>query len=198
VMSRAELTEAFTPERILKKSSVFDLDKLAWLNGRHLAETPSDQLLRGVRDRLEGAPGADGELLSDDAWLSTLVDLVKVRARTVDDMADQARPFVCEPLAYDDQAVAKHWAKDPAETRARLEAVASLLREAEWTETALESGLRDLAEGMGVGAGKLIHPLRVALTGQMTSPGIFEVLVLLGRSRALARVEQSLERVRAL
>ena len=198
VMSRAELTEAFTPERILKKSSVFDLDKLAWLNGRHLAETPSAHLLQGLRDRLEDAPGAVAEYLSDDVWLTGLADLVKVRARTVDDMADQARPFVCEPLAYDDQAVAKHWAKDPAQTLERLGAVASMLREAEWSETALEEGLRDLAEGMGVGAGKLIHPLRVALTGQMTSPGIFEVLVLLGQGRALARVDQALHRVRAL
>ena len=198
VMGRAELTEAFSTDRILKKSSVFDLDKLSWLNGRHLAETPSAQLVSRVRERLAGAEGADGALLADDAWLSSLVDLVKVRARTVDEMAEQARPFVCDPLTFDEQAVAKHCAKDPAETLARLTSVASMLRDAEWNEAALEEALRSLAEATGVGAGKLIHPLRVALTGQMTSPGIFEVLVLLGRPRALARVEEGLARVGAL
>jgi glutamyl-tRNA synthetase len=198
VMGRAELTQAFSPERILKKSSVFDLDKLSWLNGRHLAQTPATDLVPMVRDRLAGAAGADLDLLADDAWLSRLVDLVKVRARSVDDMADQARPFVCDPVILDEQAVAKHWAKDPAETLTRLEGVAAMLRETEWNETALEAALRELAEGMGVGAGKLIHPLRVAITGQMTSPGIFEVLVVLGRVRAMARVEQAVRSVRAL
>ncbi|HSG06713.1 MAG TPA: glutamate--tRNA ligase family protein, partial [Longimicrobiales bacterium] len=198
VMSRSELLAAFTPERILKKSSVFDLDKLAWLNGRHLAETPAARLLPKVRERLPEAVGADADRLADDAWLSTLVDLVKVRARTVHDMADQAKPFVFEAIAYDEQAVAKQWAKDPAETLARLEAMASMLRQVEWSGSELEAGLRALAERVGVGAGKLIHPLRVALTGQMTSPGIFEVLLLLGRDRALARVEAAAARVRAL
>lgn len=198
VMGREELIQAFTAERILKKSSVFDLDKLSWLNGRHLAETPAVDLLPRVRQRLAGFGGVVDGLLADDVWLSSLVDLVKVRARTIDEMAEQARPFVCEPLTFDEQAVAKHWAKDPAETLVRLDAVASMLREAEWNEVALEEGLRALAETTGVGAGKLIHPLRVALTGQMTSPGIFEVLVLLGRPRAMARVEQGSATVRAL
>jgi len=198
VMERAELIQAFTPERILKKSSVFDLDKLSWLNGRHLAQTPAAALVPKLRRRLENADGASAALLADDAWLSHLVDLVKVRARTVDEMAEQAKPFVCEPLTFDEAAVAKHWAKDPAATMVRLEALASMLRETEWTESALEAALRELAQSMEVGAGKLIHPLRVAVTGQMTSPGIFEVLVLLGRARALGRVESAVRSVGAL
>ncbi|HKJ02622.1 MAG TPA: hypothetical protein VJ997_09210, partial [Longimicrobiales bacterium] len=114
------------------------------------------------------------------------------------EMAEQAKPFVCEPLTFDEAAVAKHWAKDPAATMVRLEALASMLRETEWTESALEAALRELAQSMEVGAGKLIHPLRVAVTGQMTSPGIFEVLVLLGRARALGRVESAVRSVGAL
>lgn len=198
VMSRAELVEAFSSERILKKSSVFDLEKLSWLNGRYLAETPNTELLGKVRAHLADVPGADPTLLADDDWLGALVDLVKVRARTVDDMADQGRPFVTVEVAYDPQAVAKHWAKDSAETVTRLEAVASVLREVEWNELALEEAIRGLAEGLGLSAGKLIHPLRVALSGQMSSPGIFEVLVLLGRDRSLARVERAVALVRAM
>jgi glutamyl-tRNA synthetase len=195
VMSAAELVEAFTPERILKKSSVFDLEKLSWLNGRHLAETPTASLLQRVRTRLGGAEGADAHRLSDDAWMSALVDLLKGRARTMDELADQARPFVHDALDYEERAVAKHWAKDPATASDRLERIDALLEGTAWEEGALEEGLRGLAEELGIGAGKLIHPLRVALTGRMASPGIFEVLVLLGRERALGRVRAAGARI---
>jgi len=197
VMSRAELVEAFTAERILKKSSVFDLEKLSWLNGRHLAEAPTADLLARTRARLSGVEGVEARWLADDAWMTGLVDLLKVRARTVEEIAEQALPYVRDGVAYDEQAVAKHWARNPAEAAARLGAVADALRDAEWGAAALEDRLRALAEALDVGAGKLIHPLRVALTGQAASPGIFDVLVLLGRERSMARIEAALNRVRA-
>ncbi|MHB1192342.1 MAG: glutamate--tRNA ligase [Longimicrobiales bacterium] len=198
VMGRDELVGAFAAERILKKSSVFDLEKLSWLNGRHLAAAGTERLIPMVRARLAGSEGAAAGRLADDAWLARVVDLLKIRARTVDEVASQARPFVDDALVFDEDAVAKHWAKDATAAEERLRAVADKLRQAEWTESALEEELRRLAEAMGIGAGKLIHPLRVALTGQSASPGIFEVLVLLGRERALERVEAALTKVREL
>lgn len=196
VMARTELVEAFTPERILKKSSVFDLEKLSWLNGRHLAETPTDALLPAVRRRLEAVPDVDAGRVSDDAWMTHLVDLLKVRARTLDEVGEQAVAYVTEAFPFDEKAVAKHWGKEPEAALERLTAVRSALDEAEWTLEALEDALRGRAESLGVGAGKLIHPLRVALTGQTASPGIFDVLVLLGRERALRRVDAGMETVR--
>jgi glutamyl-tRNA synthetase len=198
VMSREELIGAFTPERILKKSSVFDLEKLSWLNGRHLAEAPTEGLLSKVRSRLEGEEDMDADRLGDDRWMTSLVDLLKVRARTVDEIGEQARPFLSEGVAVDERAVAKHWAKDPATTARRLERLMEALAAVDWSEEALESALRGLAEELDVGAGKLIHPLRVALTGQMASPGIFDVLVLLGRDRALARLDEAVAAIEAL
>ncbi|HSW31471.1 MAG TPA: glutamate--tRNA ligase [Longimicrobiales bacterium] len=198
VMGRDELVGAFAAERILKKSSVFDLEKLSWLNGRHLAAAGTDRLLPMVRARLAGRQGSAAARLADDAWLARVVDLLKIRARTVDEVASQARPFVDDALVFDEDAVAKHWAKDTAAAEERLGIVAEKLLNVEWTESALEEELRRLAEAMGIGAGKLIHPLRVALTGQSASPGIFEVLVLLGRERALERVEAALAKVRGL
>jgi glutamyl-tRNA synthetase len=198
VMSREELIGAFTPERILKKSSVFDLEKLSWLNGRHLAEAPTEGLLSKVRSCLEGEEVVDADRLCDDRWMTSLVDLLKVRARTVDEIGEQARPFLSEGVAVDERAVAKHWAKDPATTARRLERLMEALAAVDWSEEALESALRGLAEELDVGAGKLIHPLRVALTGQMASPGIFDVLVLLGRDRALARLDEAVAAIEAL
>lgn len=123
---------------------------------------------------------------------------MKVRARTVDDLAAQSVPYVTDAFPFAEKAVAKHWAKDPEITVQRLLRLGELTAATEWTEDALEQALRALAEELELGAGKLIHPLRVALTGQMSSPGIFEVMVLLGRGRCLARVEDGVERVRAL
>ncbi len=188
VMSREELVEAFTPERILKKSSVFDLEKLEWLNGRHLAATAAGDLLAGVRARLAREQGVGAGLLADDGWMERLVDLLKVRARTVDDLASQARPYVVDPIAYDEEAVAKHWSREARETARRLALLGERLSATAWDEAGLEDALRALAEELGVGAGKLIHPLRVALTGQTASPGIFDVLALLGRDRSLERI----------
>jgi glutamyl-tRNA synthetase len=198
VMSREELVEAFSTERILKKSSVFDVEKLSWLNGRHLAQTPTARLLPALRSRLEALDSAGTRRLQDDEWMTDLVDLVKVRARTVEDAARQMRPFLSDELEFDPKAVAKHWTRDPQDARVRLELLRDLLASSDWTEEALEKGLRELAEERGVGAGKLIHPLRVALTGQGSSPGIFEVLVLLGRQRSLMRVEHGIDQIRAM
>ncbi len=198
VMGRDELVEAFTPERILMKGSVFDLEKLAWLNGRHLAAADTARLLPMVRGRLAGARGDAAERVADDAWMFRVVDLLKIRARTVDEIASQAQPYVEDALVFDEDAVAKHWAKDAVGVAERLGAIAGKLRETEWTEAALEEEVRTLAASLGVGAGKLIHPLRVALTGQSASPGIFEVLILLGRERALERVEAALAKVREI
>jgi len=197
VMGREELVAAFAPERILKKSSVFDLEKLAWLNGRHLAEKPTGDLVEAVRRRLDEGGGVDRALVDDAAWMGRLIDLLKVRARTVDDIADQARPFVGDALTFEEDAVAKHWLKDVGATITRLEAVDQVLAATPWNEGALEDALRARAQDMGIGAGKLIHPLRVALTGRGNSPGIFEVLVLLGADRARARVSEALRTLRS-
>ena len=117
------------------------------------------------------------------------MDLLKVRARSVVDMVDQAAPFLVDEVAeYEERTVAKQWAKDPQGVHARLGALHERLEHALWSEEALEAILRGLAEELEVGAGKLIHPLRLAVTGRGNSPGIFEVLVLLGRAKTLKRL----------
>jgi glutamyl-tRNA synthetase len=99
---------------------------------------------------------------------------------------------VVDEIAYDDAAVAKHW-KDPPTVADRLQRLnADFAALTEWTEGALEEALRRRAEAEGVGAGKLIHPLRVALTGAAASPGIFDVALLLGRDRVMTRIQAAI------
>jgi len=191
VFRREELVQAFSLDRVLKKSSVFDVEKLKWLNGQHLAKKPTEELVKPVTRRLVAAGLLEegGETGLD---ISFLIDLLKVRARTTEDLVSQARTYFSDQVELEPEAVKKHWMKDPNGTRLRLEALLECLQASEWTPEALEGATRGLAENLGVGAGKLYQPLRVALTGSSASPGIFDVLMLLGRDRATERVRRAL------
>jgi glutamyl-tRNA synthetase len=198
IMDRDELVERFTLDRINKKSAVFDTEKLEWLNGRYLAAAPAAALAPAVRAQLELLGVDAGEPARGEAWFVGLIDLLKTRARTVDAIADQARIYLTDDLTYDDAAVRKHWARKPEEVADRLRRLRKALDDVTvWEEGPLEDTLRGLADALGVGAGKVIHPLRVALTGMAASPGIFEVLVALGRERSLARIDEAIRRVEA-
>lgn len=196
VFSLQELVETFSLERVLKKSGVFDVKKLEWLNGQHLAQTPTEELLEAVEGRLrEKGLLTEDNLASID--LSFLVDLLKVRARTVEDLLDQAEPYFLSELEYDPKAVKKQWAKDPDTTAHRLARLHEALSGANWDQAHLEEISRASAEELEIGAGKLFQPLRLALTGSSASPGIFDVLVLLGEDRSLERIQKAVNILRS-
>jgi len=193
VFAREELVDAFSLERVLKKSSVFDLEKLEWLNGQHLMRTPTEELVPPVTRRLEelGAWGVDrGD--HDPIDLAYLVELLKPRSRTLEELVEQAVPYFANEVVFDPQAVKKTWGREGDLVVQRLSRVRDILQVCAWEEGALEAGLRGLAEELGVGAGKIFQPLRVALTGSSASPGIFDVLLVLGRERSLVRMDRAL------
>jgi glutamyl/glutaminyl-tRNA synthetase len=130
-------------------------------------------------------------------WYLELIDLLKVRARTVLDMVRQAAPFFPGDVTYDPDAVEKQW-KDRAATAELLHAVHDQLAGVpEWTPASLEVALRGLAAARGVAAGKIFQPLRVALTGLTVSPGIFEVLMAMGPELANERLREAVEFLKA-
>lgn len=188
-----ELIERFTLEGINKKSAIFDPKKLEWMNGQHLSRMPAAELEPELTEKLvaRGIVSSDALAARRD-WYLDLIDLLKSRARNLDELARHASAYLLEEVAYDEAAVRKHW-KDPAAIRAQLGALRDRYAALEaWDEATLETELRDLADELGVGAGKLIHPLRVALTGLAVSPGIFEVLVAMGRDLAMKRIDAAL------
>lgn len=192
VMDASELVARFSIERINKKSAVFDPEKLAWMNGQHLMRTPAAELLPLVAPLLvaEGLT-TEVELADRRDWFLRLVDLLKPRARLVPEIAALARMFLAERVDLDEDAVRKHW-KEPAEVSGRLQRVAAALAEQpEWTPEGIEATLRAAAEAEGIGFGKLVHPLRVALTGTAASPGIDQVILMLGRDGVARRIDQS-------
>ncbi len=189
-MTVDELIRRFGMDRVLKKSGVFDLKKLDWLSGQHFNHAEADRLEPELTKRLvERGIVTEGAFEGREAWYRSLIDLVKTRARTFEDLVQQSLPFVREEIELDEEAVEKHWMKAPEETRERLGTLMERMRVSDWTVASLEAVIRGYAEELGVGAGRVIHPLRVAVTGREASPGIFEVLTFLGRERALERME---------
>jgi glutamyl-tRNA synthetase len=194
ILPRAELIARFGLEDINRKSAVFDPKKLEWMNGRYLAARDSLELAAVLQEALADAHDPDAAPAAPD-WWARLADLLKVRSRTLAELVDQARAYVGQVPEYDADAVAKHW-KDAEQTSQRLEEISRRFAGLDRFEAeALEATLRGYAEELGVGAGKVIHPLRVALTGSGASPGIFDVALLLGRERVLARIGAAVARL---
>jgi len=200
VLSVDEIVVAFSTDRILKKSSVFDLEKLQWLNGQHLARRPVADLAPLVEAALGRRGLGTGEIGRVELRFLGLLKLLVPRSRTVEEMAVQAIPFLvsADDLELDPDAVVKHWERDAPAVLARLVRLQTVLARCEWTEQALETEVRGLAEELGIGAGRLIHPMRVALTGSGASPGIFDVLVTLGREGSLERLDRAVEHLKTL
>jgi glutamyl-tRNA synthetase len=201
VMTMAEMIELFDPSGLQKKAAIFDPKKLEWMNGQHLSLIPSDELVARVAPAIEEAGLATvAELQSRRDWFIALLDQLKVRARTIDDIVRQAVPFFRETIDYDPDAEAKQWKDRTASSALLAQVREALAAVSSWEPAVMEEALRALAERLGFGekAGKLFQPLRLALTGQTASPGIFDVLVLLGRDRSLARLDVAVNRLRGV
>jgi glutamyl-tRNA synthetase len=199
VMTRDELVALFGVEGLSRKAAVFDPQKLEWMNGQHLMLMPLASLAPRVAVALEAAGlTTAAELEARPDWFARLLELLRVRSRTIDELVRQAVPYLRDTLDFDADAVAKQWMKDPATSAALLAAAGEALSELPgWEAGAMEASLRGVAEREGVGAGKLFQPLRVALTGVAATPGIFDVLELLGRERSLARIADARARIGA-
>ncbi|HVZ48699.1 MAG TPA: glutamate--tRNA ligase [Gemmatimonadaceae bacterium] len=197
VMNRAEMLELFSPDGFLRKASIFDPAKLDWMNGQHLMRMPFDRIFDLVVGAIVAAGLAtEADLRARDRWTGRMIELLRVRARTVDDLVRQARPYLVDTVEYEPDAVTKQWKDGPATRTLLVAARDALATQAPWDAATLDPVLRGVAQAQGVGAGKLLQPLRVALTGTAASPGIFDVLELLGRERSLARIDAALRHPR--
>jgi len=194
VMPVPEIIERFTVDGLSKNAAVFDLKKLEWMNGQHLSMMPAAELAPLItRGIVAAGLASDADLAARRSWYFALIDLLKVRARTIDDIVRQAIPYLNDGIDYDSDAVAKTW-KDTAASRDTLQATRDALAGAPaWEAQPLEDSLRSLADSRGTAAGKIFQPLRLALTGVTASPGIFDVLVMLGRERSLARIDAAVQ-----
>jgi glutamyl-tRNA synthetase len=177
IISREQAIAWFDLDHVGKSPSRFDMKKLESLNAHYIREADDARLAELVAERLEGA---DRELL-----VRAMPEL-KARAHDLNQLADGARfLFASRPLEVDEGAAALLTPDSRALLRSAHEALGALPA---WEHDALEEAVRKVADEAGVKLGKLAQPLRAALTGRATSPGIFDVLVLLGQGESLGRI----------
>ncbi len=185
IIARDQAVEWFDLPQVGKSPSRFDFKKLENLNGHYIREADDARLVElvGLKAGINSA--------QDKTLLRRAMPELKARAHTLNELADGARfLFAARPLDIDQAAAALLTAEARATLRSAYDKLSAL---AEWDAASLEAAIREVAEGNGVKLGKLAQPLRAALTGRTTSPGIFDVLALLGREESLARIADQME-----
>jgi glutamyl/glutaminyl-tRNA synthetase len=195
VLARDELIEAFTLEGISRGHAIFNTEKLDWFNSQHVARMPAAEIARQVEPALRDAGLWRDELATTRrAWLHAVIDLVKPRVKRLGDVVEQAAPFLADAVDPDPAAAAKYLSS--ADLVPHLAALRERLARVDPFEPAsIEAALREVAAARGVKAASLIHATRVAVTGQSVSPGLFEVLALVGRERVVDRLAAAGRRV---
>ena len=183
-ITRDQAVEWFDIANVNKGAARFDLKKLLNLNGHYIRLADDARLAHEVAKRLGVTDAAQ------IALLTTAMPVLKVRAADLNELSEGARfLFAVRPIAPDAKAAAL---LTPEARGILAQAHARLAATADWTPDAIEATLKALAEELGLGLGKLAQPLRAALTGQTTSPGIYDVLVLIGRDATLGRIADQL------
>jgi glutamyl-tRNA synthetase len=195
IFRRDELVSTFALEGISGSNAVFNAEKLEWFNQQHMAQLAPDELARRVKPALEAAGLWNDDYVGDrHVWFAAVLELLKPRARRLSDFVTQGRYFFSDAIDYDESAVAKHLrVAGMADHLAALDAAFGALET--FDAAAVESALRATAEARSVKAATLIHAARVAMTGKAVSPGLFDMLALLGRERVRERLRHAVQLV---
>lgn len=193
-----EVIKKFHLEDTAKKSAVFDEHKLLWMNGKYILALSEPELA----NRLKPYISMDDDLAKlvnekEDDYLLGVVTLMKPRMKILTEFISSGGFFYRDPVVYDPAAVKKYWKNDKvlerlARTRLRM------IECKDFSIEGIESAIRDLADTLNIAAAKLIHPTRLALTGFGESPGLFEIMHLLGRETVIRRLEKAISYLNTL
>ncbi len=189
ILSKDELIQIFDLKGINKNSAVFDETRLQWFNAQYINRASTSQLYELLEPFFQKEKLAEN---FDRAYLEKVIDLLKPRVKTLNEFLSTGKYFFSDPEHFDENAVKKHWRGENLLER-MTQLTAALENLTSFDENSIETAIRNLAEKMGVGAGKLIHPTRVALTGSAASPGLFEMMAVLGKDVVLRRMKKAIE-----
>jgi len=195
---KEELVEKFSLEKVGKSAAIFDPDKLEWMNGEYIRKMKPEALTELLIPYLEKANLIEKEVnQSDRDKIAQVALLEQPRIKTLSQITDLADFFFKPDFGYDPQAVKKRLRKDYVPSL--LEEIKERIKQlSSFTEENLEEMARNLAEKLSLSTSKVFHPLRVALTGKMKGPGLFELAVVLGKNEVLRRIERALKMLKSI
>jgi len=188
IFSLDELISAFTLERIVKAGSRFDPEKARWFNHQYLVRKSGDELATYMAPKLE-----EEGIRAEKEFIGRVIDLVKERAFLLPDLWEQSWFFFRRPSSYDEKVKKKVWKED---TTALVNGTVELLGALEpFSSAAIETAIRDWTERNGIGMGKIMNPLRLALVGSNQGPGLMDMMELLGRDEVIHRIHAVLDKL---
>ncbi|MDD3854471.1 glutamate--tRNA ligase [Sulfurimonas sp.] len=183
IFSMDEMQELFNPKDINKSASIYNTEKLDWLNAHYIKNMPNGKLA----DLLE----EHGLLLASHDKKEILLDALKDRAKTIKEMALLVNEIIIAPVSYDEKAIAKSFKSDAVEV---LNAFAAKI--ATCSELHLPSDyhhlMQEVVDEMGIGFGKIGQPLRLALLGKMSGPGLDSVMAIIGKDETISRIDNAI------
>lgn len=186
LLSINELVEQFDLDNVTRSAAIYDMDKLTWMNGSYIVQSPAERILELLYPQ---ASSLGWWSKPDDQYALQVVKLVQPRLKTVNQFFEQAEYFFREVASYDEKGISKYWRQDGAAEI--LSNVADIIEVTAFDADSLEAAFRQRAEHMRVKAASLIHPTRLALTGRTSSPGLFEVMELLGQNTCRQRIQSA-------
>ncbi|MDD2510570.1 MAG: glutamate--tRNA ligase [Syntrophomonas sp.] len=189
IWSREEMIQEFSLEHISKSPAVYDLEKLAWMNGQYMTQLDIESLIALLEPQAQQRGWLNEE---NSVFFRQAVELVRNRAKTRDELLYALGYFFEEVEQYDEKGVKKHFGQHKASTVLSevLEIVSSI---GSFSAAELEEAFRKRAQELEVKAADLIHPTRLALSGRTATPGLFELMEVLGREKCISRLEKALE-----
>src|SRR4029077_17990132 len=187
IFSREELIEKFTLENAGKAAGVFNPEKFLWVNFTYLKARPLSQLAEEIIPFIQakGYP-----VPQDKRWLEKMIATLQERAKTLVDLVDQAHFYLTDNIAIDDKAAKKFLTADAAKPLSKL--IERLTALDDFSEAKIEQTFAAVLQELGLSMGQLAQPVGVALTGSTVSPGIHEVIAVLGKERTLKRLQAAL------
>ncbi len=189
IFTKEELVNEFSLERVNKAAAIFDLRKLEWVNGEHITQRDTAELVEQVKPQL-AEKGLD---YGSEAYLYQVVDLLKSRMLFVDQFAVLGEYFFKDPEQYDPQVVKKRWKDDSV--KLILEFVDEIVKLDVFDKESIEKALHVVTERNEAGTGRLIHPVRLAVSGMGVGPGLYDMLVVLGKEAVTRRLKAGAEAI---
>lgn len=195
VFTRDELIKYFSFANVGKAAAVFNPEKLLWLNSHYIISTPSEKLVELVMPFLvKERIVREGEAI-DKAWLSKAVDTLKERSKTLIELATSLRYYIAEEVEYNEKAEKKFLNEKSLDLLKDLTLALDLMPETDFSASEIEKIFTMIIERRCIKLGNLAQPVRVAITGKTESPGIFEVLEIVGKKKALKRLEKAIRTI---
>ncbi|MCD8198576.1 MAG: glutamate--tRNA ligase [Phascolarctobacterium sp.] len=195
IISLEETVELFELEQMSKKAAVYDTKKLTWMNGQYLSDLPLEKVLHEAEQFfIKNNLITEAWLKKNGEFFAKLVDVVRVRVKTLQEVADASEYFFKDFADYDEKGKAKYFNLEAAEILEKCRA--AITEDNEYSLKSLEDIYSRIAEENGLTLGKIVHPTRLALTGRTVSPGLFDVMYLLGKEKTIERMSRAITYIR--